>query len=406
MINMLGMKIRKFSLAAASVVAMVLSSCGGGGGMPNFGDNEFAVRTIEASNASLQTTYPATIKGIQDVEVRPKVSGFITKVLVHEGETVSAGQLMFTIDSETYVAAVRQAQAAVNTAKAQLNTAKLTYENNKKLFDSHVIGQYELSTAANSLSTAQAAVAQAEASLASAKETLSWCSVKSPAAGVVGSLPYKVGALVSASGNALTTVSNISTMEVFFSMSESDVLSLTKTAGSASAAIASFPAVKLQLTDGTTYNHPGKVVKMSGVIDATTGSVSLIAHFANPEKLLKSGGAGSIIIPQVSNTAIQVPQEACSEVQDKIFVYVVTKDNKVKYTEIKVNPQNDGNNYIVTSGLNVGDRIVTKGITKLTDGMEIKPITEKRYEEKIAEAAKLAETQDNAHDFAKTMSGK
>jgi len=249
-------------------------------------------------------------------------------------------------------------------------------------------------------------VAQAEAALASAREQLAWCTVTSPSAGVVGSLPFKEGALVSASGQALTTVSNISTMEVFFSLSESQILNMSKTSGSIQAAIAAFPAVKLQLADGSIYNHPGKVVKMSGVIDATTGAVSLIAHFANPEKLLKSGGAGSIVVPNDDNNAIVIPQEACSQVQDKIFVYVVTKDNKVKYSEIKVNPQDDGKNYIVTSGLHVGDRIVVKGITKLTDGQQIKPITVQRYNQKIAEAAKLGEAQDNAHDFATAMSGK
>ena len=402
------MKIKNVLFVAALVAIATLTSCGSKskGGLPNFGDDEYAVTTIGTSSAALQTTYPATIKGIQDVEVRPKVSGFITKVFVHEGQTVSAGQTLFTIDSETYQAAVRQCQAAVNTAKAQMNTAKLTYQNNKKLFDSHVIGQYELSTAANSLATAQAQVAQAEASLASAKEQLAWCNVTSPSAGVIGSLPFKEGALVSASGQALTTVSNISTMEVFFSLSETQILNMSKTSGSIQAAIASFPAVKLQLADGSIYNHPGKVVKMSGVIDASTGSVSLIAHFANPEKLLKSGGAGQIVIPNDNNSAIVIPQEACSQVQDKIFVYVVTKDNKVKYSEIKVNPQDDGKNYIVTEGLHVGDRIVVKGITKLTDGMQIKPITVERYNQKIAEAAKLAESQSNAHEFATTMSGK
>ena len=402
------MKIKSVLFVAALAAIATLTSCGGSkkGGMPNFGDDEFAVSTISTSNAALQTTYPATIKGIQDVEVRPKVSGFITKVYVHEGQTVSAGQTLFTIDSETYQAAVRQCQAAVNTAKAQMNTAKITYLNNKKLYDSKIIGEYELSTAANSLATAQAQVAQAEASLASAREQLAWCNVKSPSAGVIGSLPFKEGALVSASGQALTTVSNISTMEVFFSLSETQILNMSKTSGSVQAAIASFPAVKLQLADGSIYNHPGKVVKMSGVIDASTGSVSLIAHFANPEKLLKSGGAGQIVIPNDNNSAIVIPQEACSQVQDKIFVYVVTKDNKVKYSEIKVNPQDDGKNYIVTDGLHVGDRIVVKGITKLTDGMQIKPITVERYNQKIAEAAKLAKSQDNAHEFATTMSGK
>ena len=286
------MKVRKFSLVVACIGATLLASCGkSGGGMPNFGDNEFAVRTIASSNAALQTTYPATIKGIQDVEVRPKVSGFITKVLVHEGQTVAAGQVLFTIDSETYAAAVRQAQAAVNTAKAQLSTAKLTMDNNKKLYDKAIIGQYEYTSSANSYATAQAQVAQTEAALASAREQLAWCSVKSPAAGVVGSLPFKAGALVSASGQALTTVSDVSTVEVFFSVSESELLALSKTNGSTQAAIASFPELKLKLADGSIYNHPGKVVKMSGVLDATTGSVSLIAHFANPDKLLKSGGA-------------------------------------------------------------------------------------------------------------------
>ncbi|MDY0154324.1 MAG: efflux RND transporter periplasmic adaptor subunit [Prevotella sp.] len=388
-------------------IASSLTACHGGGGMPKFGDDEFAVVSVGASDASLQTTYPATIKGIQDVEVRPKVSGFITNVYVHEGQTVSAGQVLFTIDSETYRASVRQAQAGVNTARAQLNTARLTFENNKKLFAKNVIGQYELSTAQNSYATAKASLAQALASLASARETLSWCQVKSPSNGVVGSLPFKVGALVSSSNaQPLTTVSNISTMEVFFSMSESDILNITKTAGSVSAAISSMPIVKLQLADGTTYNHPGKVVKMSGVIDATTGSISLIAHFANPEKLLKSGGAGQIVIPTNDNHAIKIPQEACSEVQDKIFVYKLGADNKVKYTEITVNPQNDGKTYIVTSGLSVGDRIVTKGITKLSDGMKIKPITEAQYEKKIDDAAKLAAKQSTAKGFVDVMKGK
>ena len=381
------MKIKNVLFVAAVCVLAALTSCGGSkkGGLPDFGDDEFAVATIGTSSAALQTTYPATIKGIQDVEVRPKVSGFITKVFVHEGQTVSAGQALFSIDSETYQAAVRSAAAAVNTAKAQANTAKLTYQNNKKLYDSKIIGEYELSTAANGYATAKAQVAQAEAALASAREQLAWCTVTSPSAGVVGSLPFKVGALVSASGQALTTVSNISTMEVFFSLSESQILSMSKTNGSVQAAIAAFPAVKLQLADG---------------------SISLIAHFANPEKLLKSGGAGSIVVPNDQNSAIVIPQEACSQVQDKIFVYIVTKDNKVKYSEIKVNPQDDGKNYIVTSGLHVGDRIVLKGITKLTDGQQIKPITLERYNQKIAEAAKLAESQDNAHAFATAMGGK
>jgi membrane fusion protein (multidrug efflux system) len=399
------MKIKSTMIVAIAALALV--SCGkkSGGSLADLQDNEFAVRTVGGSTADLQTTYPATIKGIQDVEVHPKLAGYITNLYVHEGQAVRAGQVMFTLDSETYRAAVNQAQAALNTAIAQENTTKLTYENNKKLFAQHIIGQYELSTAQNSYLTAKAQVAQARASLASARETLSWCSVVAPASGVVGDLPFKKGALVS-TASTLTTVSDVSTVEVFFSMSESDILGMSKTAGSVADVLKEMPTVKLQLADGTIYNQPGRVVKMSGVIDATTGAYSLIAHFPNPQHLLKSGGAGQIIVPRVSSNAIIIPQEAVSQVQDKYFVYKVGNDNKVKYSEITVNPENDGVNYIVTSGLNVGDRYVSKGIQKLTDGMAIKPITEDQYQKKIDEAANLSKEQGSAKGFVKAMTGK
>ena len=400
------MKTRKMLMFAA--LGAVLASCGGkSGGKPNFADNEYAVRTVETQGTELQTTYPATIKGIQDVQIRPKVSGFITKICVHEGQSVSAGQLLFVIDNETYQAQVRQAKAAVNTAKAQLATSKLTFENSKELYANKVIGDFELQTSENNYATAQASLAQAQANLASAEEMLSYCYVKSPAAGVVGSLPYKVGALVSASSaEPLTTVSDINTMEVYFSVTEKDMLTMTKGADGLSGAIAAYPAIKLQLADGTVYDQPGKVVKASGVIDAATGSVSLIAHFANPKHELRSGGAGQIIIPVAASNVIIIPQEAASEVQNKKFVYIVGKDNKVKYSEIKVNPQDDGKTYIVTEGLKAGDRYVSKGITSLSDGMEIKPITEEQYNKKIDDAAKLGEKQGSASDFADVMSGK
>jgi membrane fusion protein (multidrug efflux system) len=329
----------------------------------------------------MQSTYPATIKGVQDVEIRPKASGFITQINVKEGQTVGAGQVLFVLDNETATQQVRQAQAAVNTAQQQCNTAKLTYDNAQKLHENRVIGDYELQTSQNSYEVAQAQLAQAQASLASAREALSYCFVKSPASGVVGTLPFKKGALVSAS-NVLTTVSNISSMEVYFSVTEKAAMQLQ------AAGLQSLPSVKLKLADGTIYGHEGKVTKMSGVIDQATGSVQLIATFLNPEKLLKSGGAGTIVIPRQATDAIVIPQSCVSEVQDKKFIYLLGKDNKVKYSEIKVDPQNDGMNYIVTEGLKTGDKYVTNGVTKLSDGMEIKPISPERYEQKIAEQAK------------------
>ena len=364
-----------------AAIAATLVSCGGGGGRPQFGDDEYPVTTVGTSSADMQSSYPAVIKGVQDVEIRPKATGFITRINVKEGQTVGAGQVLFVIDNETATQQVRQAQAAVNTAQQQCNTAKLTYENSQKLHESRVIGDFELQTSQNSYEVAQAQLAQAKASLASAQEQLSYCFVKSPAAGVVGTLPYKKGALVSSS-NVLTTVSNNSSMEVYFSVTEKAAMQLQ------AAGLQSLPSVKLLLADGSTYGHEGQVTKMSGVIDQATGSVQLIALFQNPERVLKSGGAGTIIIPRQATDAIVIPQGCVSEVQNKKFIYVLGSDNKVKYTEIKVDAQNDGKNYIVTEGLKTGDKYVTNGITKLSDGMEIKPITPQRYEEKIKEHSK------------------
>ena len=370
-----------------AAIAVILISCGGGGGRPNFGDNEYPVVTVGTSSADMQSTYPATIKGVQDVEIRPKVQGFITQINVKEGQTVSAGQTLFVLDNSTYQAQVRQAQATVNTAQQQVNTAQLTFENSKQLHANKVIGDYELQTTQNAFESAKAQLAQAQAALASAREMLSFCYVKSPASGVVGTLPYKKGALVSAS-NSLTTVSNISSMDVYFSVTEKDAMVISQKG------LSSLPPVKLQLADGSIYTNEGTVTKMSGVIDQATGSVQLIASFVNPEKKLKSGGAGTIIIPRIASSAIIIPQSCVMEVQNKKFVYTLGKDNKVVYTEIKVDPQDDGNSYIVTDGLKAGDKYVTNGVTKLSDGMEIVPITPERYQQKINEQAKAMSAGD------------
>ena len=401
------MKKTKILLVAA--LAAVLASCGGGksGGKPNFGDNEYAVRTVQGQDANLQTTYPASIKGVQDVEIRPKVSGFITKLCVKEGQSVKAGQLLFVIDNVTYAAAVRQARASVNAAKAQLNTATLTYNNSQKLFKNNVIGSYELQSTKNAMESAAAQLAQAEAAYVSAKQNLNFCFVTSPSNGVVGDLPYRVGALVSASSQQpLTTVSNNSTMQVYFSMTEKDLLEMSKTQGGVHAAVENYPAVKLQLADGSIYEHPGKVAAVSGVIDPTTGTVSMRADFPNPEHVLKSGASGSIVVPHVASSAVIIPQDAVVQVQDKYFVYKVDGNGKVHYTEVTIDPQNDGNNYIITSGLKMGDRIVVKGLTGLTDGQEIKALTLQEYEAAMKNAAELGAKQGSSEGFLDAMTGK
>ena len=394
------MKKNKFLLFAA--VAVVFASCGGQQGQ--MGDNEYAVRTIETQSTELQTSYPAVIRGVQDVEIRPMVSGFITKMHVKEGQTVKKGQVLFEINRVTYEAAARQAKAAVNSAAAQLNTSKLTYENNQKLFANNVIGTYELQSSKNAYENAQAALAQAKANYASAKQNLDYCYVTSPANGVVGDLPYRVGALVSASSaEPLTTVSDINTMQVYFAMTEKDVLDMTKTKGGLHAAISEYPAVKLQLADGTTYGHDGKVAAVSGVIDQATGSVSMRADFPNPDHLLKSGGSGSIVVPHVSTGAIVVPQDAVVQVQDRYFVYILGGDNKVKYSPVTVNPNNDGKNYIIESGLKAGDKIVVSGVTTLKDGMQITPITEAQYQEKLKKTSQMGAHQNDLNKLKEDL---
>lgn len=358
------------------LTAVVLTSCGSKSKQMGEASNDFAVETVQTTTADLKTSYPATIKGMQDIEIRPKVSGYLVKLLVDEGSTVRKGQPLFLIDSEQYRAAVKAAQAQVKVCKANIATQKLTVENKRMLFKQNIISNYDLQMAENTLTSYEAQLAAAQAQLQSAQDNLSWCTVTSPADGVVGSIPYRVGSLVSAqSAEALTTVSNISKMYVYFSMTEKQLLALTREAGGINAAIKKMPAVSLVLSDGSTYSQSGTISTVSGVIDSSTGSVQMRATFDNAQHVLRSGGTGSILVPTHSNDAIMVPQSATFDVQDKKFVYVVNNDKSVATREIAVLPQNDGQTYVVASGLRSGERIVIDGVNQLKNGQKINPIT-------------------------------
>lgn len=227
----------------------LLTACGGGGqsGM-KLGDDEYTVMTLSSGSSDQTTSYPATIKGLQDIEVRPQVAGFIVKLCVDEGATVHKGQALFQIDPTQYSAAVGQAKAAVAMARASVNTITLTEQTKKTLFDKQIISEYEYQTAVNQLASAKASLAQAQASLISANQNLSFCTVKSPSNGVVGTFPYRVGSLVSASiSQPLTTVSEIGDVYVYFSMTEKEMLRLTKAEGSLKEQLTKMPAVKLQI---------------------------------------------------------------------------------------------------------------------------------------------------------------
>ncbi|MFA6873599.1 MAG: efflux RND transporter periplasmic adaptor subunit [Bacteroidaceae bacterium] len=387
------MKIK--NLTMLSVFATIFASCGGNQqAQQQGGIQEYAVATLAATNSELTHTYPAAIRGKQDIEIRPQVSGFITKVCIEEGSVVHKGQPLFVIDQVQYEEAVNQAKASVNVANSSVATAELTYKNKKELFTQNVIGKFDLQTAENTWLSAKAQLAQAKAALVSAKKNLSFCTVTSPSNGVVGSIPYRVGSLVSASTTEpLTVVSNIDQMYVYFSMTEKQLLEMTRQSGTTQRAMKEYPAVKLKLADGTIYDNAGKIETISGVIDETTGSVSMRATFKNPQHLLKSGGSGVVLLPYESKGTVLIPQKATSEVQDQKYAFVVGKDNKVVNTQIKVAELDNGKDYIVLEGLSAGDRVVVEGIASLKDGMEIKPITEQEAAKKIAAAAQMSKGQ-------------
>lgn len=388
--NMSVKRNRSFSSSRVAFAALglsVLTACGGGQGGMKMGDNQFAVEAVKATSSNQSEQYPATIKGLQDIEVRPQVSGLIVKLCVDEGATVRKGQALFQIDSTQYKAAYDQAAASVKSAKANLETITATERNKKMLHDQKIISDFEYQTAVNNLLTAKANLAQAEAAYTAAKQNLDFCTVKSPSDGVIGTFPYRIGALVSPSiSEPLTTVSEIGDMYVYFSMTEKQLLDLTRAGGTLKEQLEKMPAVKLQLADGTMYDAEGKIDAVSGVIDQTTGSVSMRAIFPNKQNILRSGGMANVVFPYTMSEIILIPQTATQEIQDKKFVYVLQPDSTLKHTEIQISNLNDGKNYIVTGGLKEGDQIVVEGVQTLQDGQKISPITVAQKEAKYQQA--------------------
>ena len=388
--NMSVKRNRSFSSSRVAFAALglsVLTACGGGQGGMKMGDNQFAVEAVKATSSNQSEQYPATIKGLQDIEVRPQVSGLIVKLCVDEGATVRKGQALFQIDPTQYKAAYDQAAASVKSAKANLETITATERNKKMLHDQKIISDFEYQTAVNNLLTAKANLAQAEAAYTAAKQNLDFCTVKSPSDGVIGTFPYRIGALVSPSiSEPLTTVSEIGDMYVYFSMTEKQLLDLTRAGGTLKEQLEKMPAVKLQLADGTMYDAVGKIDAVSGVIDQTTGSVSMRAIFPNKQNILRSGGMANVVFPYTMSEIILIPQTATQEIQDKKFVYVLQPDSTLKHTEIQISNLNDGKNYIVTGGLKEGDQIVVEGVQTLQDGQKITPITVAQKEAKYQQA--------------------
>lgn len=357
------------------ICSVTLAACGNAPAVQL--QSEYRVMNITTADRELQTAYSAAIRGRQDIDIYPQVSGTLTKLCVEEGQAVRKGQVLFIIDQVPYLAALRTAEANVEAARAGVATSQLTYDSKKELYAQKVISEFDLKTSYNNLLTAKAQLAQADAQQINAANNLSYTEVKSPADGVVGTLPYRVGALVSASlPKPLTTVSDNSNMYVYFSMTENQLLDMTRRYGSKDKALAEMPAITLQLNDRSAYPEQGKIETISGVIDTSTGTVSLRAVFPNKDGLLTSGGSGNVVIPVQKQQCIVIPQVATFQVQDKVFAYKVV-DGKAQSAPIQVTRVNGGQEYIVESGLKVGDTIVAEGVGLLREGTPVRVKSDK-----------------------------
>ena len=354
---------------ACLLTGLTLVSCGKEQGTAATAN--YKTREVSRADRMLSRSFTAVVNGRQSVEIRPQVSGTITKVCISEGALVKKDQPLFIIDQVPYQAALQTAEASVKSAEAAVATAKLTAESKEQLFKENVVSAFDLQTAKNAQMEAEAALALAEAQRVDAANNLSYTVVKSPVDGVASMIPYRVGALVSSSiATPLVTVSDGSEMYVYFSMTENQVLAMSRKDGNLVNAMENMPEVELKLSDGSMYNHKGKVDAMSGTIDKTTGAVSVRATFPNPDGILRDGGSGVVVMPYAMDNVIVIPQEATFELQDKVFVYKVI-DGKTSSAVVDVYPINNGTEYIVESGLSVGDVIIAEGAGLVKEGIAV-----------------------------------
>ena len=369
------MTYKKTIILLASVCAVL---CGCKEVQKSHGARQYSVMTLQPTSRQLSSNYSATIRGKQDIDIRPKVSGYITDISVKEGSRVTKGQTMFIIDQSTYESELQTAIANVNVAKAAVAASELTLDSKEQLYNQKIISAYDLQMARTTLARDKAQLAQAEAKETQARNNFNYTIVKSPVDGVVGSLPFRVGTLVSPNDAVpLTTVSDNSEMYVYFSMTESMVLSLTRQFGTLENVLQSMPDLQLQLSDGSIYSETGRIEAISGIIDQSTGAISVRAKFPNKGRLLLSGGSGNVILPHTQSDCIVIPQSATYEVQDKVYAYRY-EGGTAKSHIINVFEISNGKEYVVQNGLAAGDTLIVEGVGLLKDGaaVEIRNIIE------------------------------
>lgn len=336
---------------------------------------EYKVLTLQPRSAVLNTDYPASMQGQQNIEIRPRVDGYVEKIYVDEGTVVKIGQPLFRINAPQYEQDVRTAQASIKNAEAQLNSANLAVNKVKPLVEKDIISKYELETAQYTQESAQATLAQAKAALVNAQINLGYTLVTSPVNGVVGSIPFRLGSLVSSTTtDPLTTVSSIGNVYAYFAMNEKLLLDFTKDDPSVPLAkkLEKLPKVSLLLSDGSAYAEEGKIETVNGLINTATGSANIRARFPNSKGIIRSGSSATVRIPNALKDVILIPQSATFELQDKRFVVVVAKDGTTKNVAVTVMQNTAGNFFVANSGLKAGDQIVLEGVATIKDGTKIK----------------------------------
>ncbi|PWB22589.1 efflux RND transporter periplasmic adaptor subunit [Flavobacterium sp. HTF] len=358
------------------ILALVLSSCADKSQAPAAAPAPvLPVLAITSENTTTDNEYPASIQGTVDVEIRPQVSGNLDRVLVDEGAYVSKGQSLFKINERPFREQLNNALASLHAAEAALINSQLEVDKLTPLVQNKVVSDYQLKTAKASQKIAAANIEQAKAMVASAKINLGYTNVTAPVSGYIGRLPKKQGSLVSATDiEALTTLSDVHEVFVYFSLGETDFINFkSQYAGnSIGDKIKKLPPVSLILADNNAYPQTGKIDMVDGQFDKTTGAITLRATFPNANGTLRSGNTGRIRLGLQHDDAILVPQSATIEMQDKVFVFTVSKDNKVTKMPITVVGKS-GTNYLIKDGVKSGDQIVLSGIDKLQEGQVIQP---------------------------------
>ena len=348
-----------------------LTACGVD--MPKETKTSFETMTVEKSDIELPYKFSARMKGQNDVTVTPQVSGQLIKICVTEGQQVKKGQTLFVIDQRNAQLDLEAAEANLQAALAQENSAKLEYESNKNLFEKKIVSRYMLDNSENSYKQAQAAVAQARASVNRAKVNLGFCTITASVSGIIGEIPVRAGDQVSPM-TQLTMLSGNTTMYAEFSVTEAIIENMVQEgikAADVEKLLAGMPEATFVMKNGTEYPHKGRIISLTGIVNAATGSLTSKVSFPNPDGHLYSGIQGTVVIPFAEKDVIVIPQNAVVRLQDKALVYKVKADSTATAIDVTTQDTGNGQDFIVTSGLNVGDKIVTTGANNVMEGQRV-----------------------------------